>query len=81
MMVHLGHLTLAPVLLAFLGCAANHETAAVADQTDPDCSFRSAATCWSIGGRFPTLPQPVQPERILQDSSTILAAIADSRPR
>ncbi len=78
-MTQLGRLALGAVLLAFLGgCAANYQTAAALNETEPDCSFRSAATCWSIGGRFPTLSQPAQPDRILEDSSTVLATLADS---
>ena len=44
-----------PVLLCIVllgGCAAGQSSYAA--RPEPDCSFRSAATCWTIAGRFPS---------------------------
>ena len=78
-MGQLGHHALSAVVIALLGgCAPHHRAAVVADQAEPDCSFRSAATCWSVGARFPA-PPSIQPDRI-KDSSSVLAMAADSAP-
>jgi hypothetical protein len=79
-MTHSAHRCL-PALVALLcGCAANNQSMSGADEPEPACSFRSPTTCWSVAGRFPTRhqPQPPQPERIREDSSPVLAVVADS---
>jgi hypothetical protein len=43
-------------LLALAGCAPQARTALAPSPHEPDCSFRSAATCWTIAGRFPAPP-------------------------
>jgi hypothetical protein len=35
------------------GCAASAQTASTHVRTGPDCSFRSATTCWTVAARFP----------------------------
>jgi hypothetical protein len=35
------------------GCAAGSQSATRAEPAEPDCSFRSASTCWTLSGRFP----------------------------
>jgi hypothetical protein len=81
-MVQLRRRAPVPLLVSLLfGCAANQDPPrAATEERGPDCSFRSPTTCWSAGGRFPTPipPEPVQPERITQDSAAVLAALADS---
>ena len=60
------------VFMAFLcGCAASTQFSAAAEETEPDCSFRSPTTCWTVSGRFPAVrskpaaapltPTPPQP--------------------
>jgi hypothetical protein len=66
------------VLGAFLlsGCAANQSRAA-APEREPDCSFRSAATCWTVAGRFPARRDETRdstPEKILQEPPANLAS-------
>jgi hypothetical protein len=71
---------LGAVLISLLcGCAASTQSTAAAEQPDPDCSFRSPTTCWTMAGRFPPVRSkpstaPVDP----RDSSTVLASGADS---
>jgi hypothetical protein len=46
------------------GCAANTSTESltIAEGTEPDCSFRSPTTCWTVSGRFPPpRPAPAEP--------------------
>jgi hypothetical protein len=45
------------------GCAANTSTESltIAEGTEPDCSFRSPTTCWTVSGRFPP-PRPTSAE-------------------
>jgi hypothetical protein len=46
------------------GCAANTSTESltVAEGAEPDCSFRSPTTCWTVSGRFPPpRPAPAEP--------------------
>jgi hypothetical protein len=69
--------TITLALGAFLlsGCAA-HQSRAAAPEPEPDCSFRSAATCWTVAGRFPTRrsePRDSTREKLLQDPPTSLA--------
>jgi hypothetical protein len=40
------------------GCAANGEPAP-AKAGNPDCSFRSPTTCWTMSGRFSPQREPV----------------------
>ena len=71
-----------PITLAALGtfllsgCAANQSRAA-APEREPDCSFRSAATCWTVAGRFParrTEPRDSTREKLLQEPPASLAS-------
>jgi hypothetical protein len=39
------------------GCAAASQSSSAAQGVEPDCSFRSATTCWTLAGRFPP-PRP-----------------------
>ena len=46
------------------GCAANTSTESltIAEGAEPDCSFRSPTTCWTVSGRFPPRrPTPAEP--------------------
>lgn len=50
------------LFVAFLcACAARSQPPA-AVESEPDCSFRSPTTCWTVSGRFPpVLPKPAAP--------------------
>jgi hypothetical protein len=65
------------------GCAAATQSASTASPKEPDCSFRSATTCWTFGSRFPA-PRANSTDSVkkeLQEQpATILAAGADSVP-
>jgi hypothetical protein len=68
--------------LVFLcGCAATTQSGSSAAPREPDCSFRSATTCWTLGSRFPS-PRAAQPDsarkELLEQPPTILATEADT---
>ncbi len=76
-----------PTLLLLLGitsihgCAAGTQSSSAAPRLAPDCSFRSASTCWTVAGRFPPrLPKPTvpKPEEIRRPSPITVASTADS---
>jgi hypothetical protein len=49
------------------GCAANTSTESltIAEGTEPDCSFRSPTTCWTVSGRIPPpRPTPAEPPTV-----------------
>jgi hypothetical protein len=77
-------MTSSPALLTIVflcGCAATQSSStAVPPEPEPDCSFRSAATCWTLAGRFPPRPVPAPPKQDEIDSlsPTVLASEADS---
>jgi hypothetical protein len=78
---------LAVILPAFLsiahlcGCATASNSASSPGSTEPDCSFRSATTCWTSAGRF---PPPARregqrpPNEMLRQSPTVVTRGADS---
>ena len=41
------------VMPILVGCAAGTPPATAAVPAEPDCSFRSASTCWTLKARFP----------------------------
>jgi len=62
------------------GCAATPRSATVAPREEPDCSFRSATTCWTIVDRFPARRAEARdsvPERLMRPP-TVLANRADT---
>jgi hypothetical protein len=65
------------------GCAATTQSASTASPKEPDCSFRSATTCWTFGSRFPS-PRTNSPDsmrkELQEQPATILATGADSVP-
>lgn len=71
-----------PVLLCIVllgGCAAGQSSYAA--RPEPDCSFRSAATCWTIAGRFPSRRPAAatpKPDQIRRTSPSVLASKPDS---
>jgi hypothetical protein len=77
-----------PALPALLGiallygcAAATAQPSAIAPRLEPDCSFRSASTCWTMAGRFPSrLPESAvpKPDDIRDLSPTTVASKADS---
>jgi len=70
------------VLTAFLcGCAASTQSSAAADEGEPECSFGSPTTCWTVSGRFPAMrskPAAAPLERTPRQPSARLASEADS---
>jgi hypothetical protein len=63
------------------GCAAASQSSSAAPRPEPDCSFRSPSTCWTVAGRFPPrLPKSAAPtpDRIRDLSPTVVASKADS---
>ena len=62
------------------GCAAGTQTATTTHEAEPDCSFRSPTTCWTVSGRFPaTGHKPAAPpERDPRQAPAVLASEADS---
>jgi hypothetical protein len=66
------------------GCAATTQSASRAPRTEPDCSFRSATTCWTLAGRFPPAraakPDSVR-KKLLEPAAAVLASRADSLTR
>jgi hypothetical protein len=69
---------------AFLcGCAATAQPASSAPRTAPECSFRSATTCWTLAARFPS-PRVAKPDSarkgLLEPPAVILASRPDSLP-
>ncbi|HEX6615409.1 MAG TPA: hypothetical protein VF046_03820 [Gemmatimonadales bacterium] len=66
------------------GCVAAAPSPAVRAEREPDCSFRSAATCWTIATRFPErgpeMPDSVTRE-LLNEAPRIVASAADSTQR
>jgi hypothetical protein len=72
-----------PVVLGMVilcGCAAVSQSSATASADEPDCSFRSATTCWTLAGRFPPRPSEAgEPDpNEAPRAPTALASRADS---
>jgi hypothetical protein len=65
------------------GCVAAAQSASSAPPSEPDCSFRSATTCWTLAGRFPPAraakPDSMRKE-LLEPAPAILASRRDSLP-
>lgn len=71
-----------PLALGLLcGCAPTAQETWPARAAEPDCSFRAATSCWTLGPRFPS-PRAErsdsQPGRILRPPPAVLASKADS---
>jgi hypothetical protein len=65
------------------GCATAARMASTAQHPhpEPDCSFRSATSCWTLGTRFPARsvePADTEPGQILNSNPAVLASEADS---
>ena len=63
------------------GCAAATQPSSAAQRLEPDCSFRSPSTCWTVAGRFPPrLPKSAvpKPDDIRDFSPITVASKADS---
>ena len=76
-MISSGQAVLSVVLLS--GCAAAQSN--TASGPEPDCSFRSSTTCWTLAGRFPPrrlVPATRKPDDIRDPSPAVLATTADS---
>jgi hypothetical protein len=73
---------LALLVIALLsGCAAATRSSSAAPRLEPDCTFRSPSTCWTVAGRFPSrLPKSAvpKPEEIRELSPTTVATRSDS---
>jgi hypothetical protein len=63
------------------GCAALARPSSTAPERQPDCSFRSATTCWTMANRFPARRPDARdsvPSEILGQPATIIARVADT---
>lgn len=63
------------------GCAPTAGLSPAPEAAKPDCSFRSATSCWTLGTRFPTgraEPGDSLPLRIVSPPPAALASTADS---
>jgi hypothetical protein len=77
----IGRILEAAVITSLCGCAASTQSSTATEKADPDCSFRSPTTCWTMSGRFPPVgSEPTTAPVDLVDSSAILASRADSAP-
>lgn len=69
------------VVAVLAGCSPPPGTTTVRPQPEPDCSFRSATTCWTLATRFPKhraqAPDSV-PGELLSRPPLIVAKAADS---
>ena len=68
-------------LALLCGCAATSRSSMVAPMDGPDCSFRSATTCWTMVGRFPSRRAQARdsvPDELLTRPPTVLATGADT---
>jgi hypothetical protein len=73
----LHRIAIAGSLVALLGaCASATQSATAPNRNEPDCSFRSPTTCWTLSGRFP--PQRVKPVKRIPEPQPVLATSADS---
>jgi hypothetical protein len=64
------------------GCAASVQSAVTAGRNEPDCSFRSASTCWTLGARFPsarTETRDSAAKELLRQAPRTLARRVDTR--
>jgi len=67
--------------IALLGGCAAAQSSSAAPRLEPDCSFRSASTCWTVAGRFPPRrpkSAPPKPDEIRDPAPTAVASKADS---
>jgi hypothetical protein len=67
--------------IALLGGCAAAQSSSAAPRLEPDCSFRSASTCWTVAGRFPARrpkSAPSKPDELRDPSPTAVASKADS---
>jgi hypothetical protein len=72
---------LALTLGLLCGCAAGTRSSAVETRTEPDCSFRSPTSCWTMAARLPSRRAEAsdsQPGELLRPSPAVLASSADS---
>jgi hypothetical protein len=73
-----------PVVLSIVllcGCAAATQSSSTGQGTEPDCSFRSATTCWTLRDRFPQRPpEPAAPtpDELPKRPPVVLASRADA---
>ncbi len=78
--VPIAALGLGTVLLC--GCAALARASPGAQAAaEEDCSFRSAATCWTLASRLPPRPPDSltpEPEEVREPAPAVLASGADS---
>jgi hypothetical protein len=70
----LTHLLAATLLGA---CATTMRPAPVDVPSEPDCSYRSATTCWTVAGRFPPA-QPAARDSLSRDLPELLPRILAS---
>lgn len=75
---------LVAILPAFLGiellygCATATHSVSSPGSAEPDCSFRSATTCWTLAGRFPPPARRAedrQPNETLRQAPTVVTRV------
>jgi len=73
--------SLPPIALLLCACATTRNDSALAPAPAPDCSFRAATTCWTLGARVPTRAHEARdsaPERLLAQPPAVLASRRDT---
>ena len=63
------------------GCGVAAQSSSRTPPREPDCSFRSAGTCWTLAARFPESRAEVRdslPADPLSEPPTVLATGADT---
>ena len=81
------HHRLTPFLTCLLAatllgaCATTMRSSAADAPSKPDCSYRSATTCWTLAGRFPPAHQTARdslPRELLESPPRTLASHPDT---
>jgi hypothetical protein len=72
----------ASFVMSLTGCVGHTQAIPALKEENPDCSFRSPTTCWTMSGRFPSRnanpPEPLvdslpeqPPELVSRSDSTV----------
>jgi hypothetical protein len=73
---------LVPTAVLLCGCAvAPVDSSSLAPEAEPDCSFRAATTCWTLGARVPAPraeARDTTPDRLLREPPAVLANASDT---
>ncbi len=69
--------TLSLLSLVLVGGCAAAQSSSAAPRPEPDCSFRSPSTCWTVAGRYPPRrPQSAspKPDEVRELAPTVVAS-------